>query len=488
MLLVFLMASVIAITLYLEVPRIAMQTQRDKEQVLIDRGEQYKRAIQLFVKKAGRYPGDIKELESFQNQRFLRHRYQDPMTGKDEWRLIHIQNGILTDSKISKPTGPGQQKDGGGSTAGQFVGEQLAMGSTPNGPAGGAANARDRRRASEGGAATMPANGLPGGDPNAQQNSGVPPLPGQPGQPGQLAGTGNPGYPGQISPGQVIPGQVIPGQVIPGQVIPGQVIPGQVNPGQGNQAGLIPGATGIPGQLTPGTPMPGLGQPGMPPGFPGNRPGTNNPTNTASSGGSFVGGSGSYVGGSGSYVGGGGTTGSPTGAQGTTSYPGQPGPPVNSQNFGGTPAYPTTGGAQGPSPGGFGQPGTTTTGQQNNAAADMIRNILTTPRPGGMPTGVTGGQTIGGGIAGVASQSEGEGVKVYNDHSLYAEWEFIFDPQKQKQIPNPNAQGAGGTPASQMGTPAGQQQGQQPGQQPGQNTNPFGNPGSNGGFGAPVRR
>ena len=48
MLLVFLMASVVAITLYLEIPRIAMETQRDKEQTLIDRGEQYKRAIQLF--------------------------------------------------------------------------------------------------------------------------------------------------------------------------------------------------------------------------------------------------------------------------------------------------------------------------------------------------------------------------------------------------------------------------------------------------------
>ncbi len=80
-----------------------MQTQRDKEQVLIDRGEQYKRAIQLFVKKAGRYPAKIEDLESFQNQRFLRQRYTDPMTGKDEWRLIHIQNGILTDSKIMKP-------------------------------------------------------------------------------------------------------------------------------------------------------------------------------------------------------------------------------------------------------------------------------------------------------------------------------------------------------------------------------------------------
>ena len=111
MMLVFLMASMIAITLYLEIPRIAMQSQRDKEQVLIDLGEQYKRAIQLFVKKAGRYPGEIKELESFQNQRFLRQKYPDPMTGKEEWRLIHIQNGILTDSKINKPPGPGQQKE-----------------------------------------------------------------------------------------------------------------------------------------------------------------------------------------------------------------------------------------------------------------------------------------------------------------------------------------------------------------------------------------
>ena len=107
LLLVFLMAAIVGITLYMEVPRVAMQSQRDKEQALIDRGEQYKRAIQLFVAKAKRYPGDIKELESFQNQRFLRQRYIDPMTGKDEWRLIHIQGGVLTDSKVTKPTAPG---------------------------------------------------------------------------------------------------------------------------------------------------------------------------------------------------------------------------------------------------------------------------------------------------------------------------------------------------------------------------------------------
>jgi hypothetical protein len=103
-----------------------------------------------------------------------------------------------------------------------------------------------------------------------------------------------------------------------------------------------------------------------------------------------------------------------------------------------------------PMPPGFPQPGTTT--GQPNAAADMIRNILTTPRPGGMPPGNPGGQTFGGGIAGVASTAEGEGVKVFNDRSLYQEWEFVFDPSKQKQIPNPNATGLGGTPASSMGS------------------------------------
>ncbi len=41
-------------------------------------------------------------------------------------------------------------------------------------------------------------------------------------------------------------------------------------------------------------------------------------------------------------------------------------------------------------------------------------------------------------------------MKVYNDHTLYEEWEFVFDVSKVKQIPNPNASGAGGTPADRM--------------------------------------
>jgi hypothetical protein len=238
------------------------------------------------------------------------------------------------------------------------------------------------------------------------------------------------------------------------------------------------GQQGAPGQGMPGQPVGIPGLPGSQPGYPsvtGGRGGFTPPAST-NTGGSFVGGGGSLVG-----------TGYSLGSQPTNQQPGypgqplpgQPGAPVNSQQGGMSPTYPTAQGSNGTAPVGFPQPGTTA--GNGNAAADMIRNILTTPRPGGMPQGVAGAQTIGGGIAGVASTGEGEGVKVYNDHTLYQEWEFIFDPQKQKQIPNPNQVGAGGTPADRMNNPNPQTQGpgvgpqmqgpgmgQQPGRPPGQ--------------------
>src|SRR5512142_2863086 len=103
LLLVFLMASVIAISLYMELPRVAFDAQRQKEQLLIDRGEQYKRAIKVFYNTNKRYPASIEELETLNNKHSLRKRYKDPMTGKDEWRVIHVQNGVLTDSKVVQP-------------------------------------------------------------------------------------------------------------------------------------------------------------------------------------------------------------------------------------------------------------------------------------------------------------------------------------------------------------------------------------------------
>src|SRR5882672_5706199 len=104
MLLVFVLAAAVAITLYKELPRVGFEAQRDKEQLLIERGEQYSRAIQLYVRKLKKYPATIEDLEQTNQIRFLRKRYIDPMTGKSEWRMIHVvAGGVFTDSVTHKP-------------------------------------------------------------------------------------------------------------------------------------------------------------------------------------------------------------------------------------------------------------------------------------------------------------------------------------------------------------------------------------------------
>jgi hypothetical protein len=91
--------------------------------------------------------------------------------------------------------------------------------------------------------------------------------------------------------------------------------------------------------------------------------------------------------------------------------------------------------------------------QAQNAAAAMIQQILTQPRPGGMPTPGQGTQ-IGGGIAGFASKDDDDSIMVYNDHTNYGDWEFIFDYTKYRPPANP-LQGGQGTPASQLGSTPG---------------------------------
>ena len=67
----------------------AESIRRDKEIETVHRGRQYARAIQVYYNKYGRYPSTIDQLVKTDNQRFLRKRYLDPMTGKDDWRIIH---------------------------------------------------------------------------------------------------------------------------------------------------------------------------------------------------------------------------------------------------------------------------------------------------------------------------------------------------------------------------------------------------------------
>jgi len=106
MLFVFVLAAAIAITLYMEMPRVMFERQREKEQLLIDRGEQYSLAIRRYYMKFQRWPTTMDDLENTNNIRFLRRQYKDPMTGKADWRIIHEAAGVLTDSLVH----PAQQR------------------------------------------------------------------------------------------------------------------------------------------------------------------------------------------------------------------------------------------------------------------------------------------------------------------------------------------------------------------------------------------
>ena len=395
LLLVFLLAALLALSLYMEIPRVAFETQRQKEQLLVERGEQYKRAIKLYVnpKGIGRWPAKIEDLENTNHRRFLRHRYLDPFTGKDDWRLIHVQNGVLTDSAVNKLKNPADQKDASSGAVQSSVGTLSSVSALPDGSGNsGQQNvnlAALRRRTSEGGANPSIIG------PDGQPIPGGTPATGPDGQP----------YPGT----QPYPGSQQP---YPGSQ---QLYPGSQQPFPGSQQAFAgsqpyPGSQPNPGASTlspsgqvqpfPGMPIPAGVQPGQ--------------------------------------------------------YPGMPGPPVNSQTGGVSPTpYPTQPGSQGQSPY-FGQPGMQGTNPaQQAAAAAIINQILMTPNPRGL-AGVQGamGNLMGAGIAGVGlpSTMDNESIMLYNDRSKYKEWEFVYDPTKEKPLPNPNGGAGIGTPVSQIGS------------------------------------
>src|SRR2546429_3526056 len=84
-----LMTVALVIAAAAVLPAISFEIRRDREEELIHRGVQYSRAVRRYVKKFGRYPTRLEELEDTNNLRFLRRRYKDPITGQD-FKLLHL--------------------------------------------------------------------------------------------------------------------------------------------------------------------------------------------------------------------------------------------------------------------------------------------------------------------------------------------------------------------------------------------------------------
>lgn len=414
LLLVFVLAAAIAISFYMALPRAIFEAQRRKEQLLVDRGQEYVTAIRHYYRKFQRFPAKIDDLENTNNMRFLRKRYVDPMTGKDDWRLIHAgPGGMLLDSLVQKPGGlpgaPGQNPNQPGiqgqGSSGIQTSSSNGMPSTPvqsaSSPSSTDSTGVQVAADPNPGLVRRPSDHFPGSpaqhgvsDPNADPFGNPSSNPGNetsgsvidPGQapPASFGDqpSGLPGYPGQGDPEHASSNAAFPPQSIPGQANPGQ-----------------PGAPGVPG--FPQQP----GQSQSP--FGGNQPVTPGAPAFPPGGASFQ---------SGAYQ--------------------QPGMP-------GAPAAPF------------------------NPALQQIQNQLTSPNSNSnSPFGTNnspfgGGQTVGGGIVGVASKLPQKGIKEFDKHRKYSEWEFIFDMKKLNGLPgqapqlqnipgmNPNGQNSSNTPFSQ---------------------------------------
>src|SRR5262249_10321593 len=113
-----LFVALIAIAAVVTLPVVAFQVKRDREEELIHRGVQYSRAMKHYVKKFGRYPTRIEDLENTNQVRFLRRRYKDPFTGKDFKILrmgdVQMMGGPgLVGGGLGNPLNPASRLPGG---------------------------------------------------------------------------------------------------------------------------------------------------------------------------------------------------------------------------------------------------------------------------------------------------------------------------------------------------------------------------------------
>jgi type II secretory pathway pseudopilin PulG len=136
---VMFMLAILIISLAIAVPRVKEEIQRDREIETMHRGKQYTRAIQLYYRKFHAYPPNVDALVKTNEIRFLRKRYADPMTGKDDWKPIMFgQNKApLAMGFFGQPLAGGSVLAGTGPSGGNGVAGASPIGGTPGSTSGG---------------------------------------------------------------------------------------------------------------------------------------------------------------------------------------------------------------------------------------------------------------------------------------------------------------------------------------------------------------
>jgi type II secretory pathway pseudopilin PulG len=188
---VIFLVALLVIAMAVAAPSIRKEIQRDREVETMHRGLQYKRAVKLYYKKFNAYPPNVEALVNTNNIRFLRKKYIDPTTGKDEWKIIRFgQNkvptawgffGVPLNGSTIAGTGPngggtglsGTSNNGGSSNGGSY-GAFGAFGS--GGSSSGSTGTGTGSNSNNGTSGTPGAPGTAGGtgstDPNAPGGSG----------------------------------------------------------------------------------------------------------------------------------------------------------------------------------------------------------------------------------------------------------------------------------------------------------------------------
>ena len=120
--------AIMGIVMSMIMPAWRTWAQREREAELIFRGEQYKRAIELYQRRfAGAYPSDM---ETLVDQRFLRKLYTDPMTKDGKFDIL-TQGSLRAAPGEAPPSGTpgvGQQQEFGRITR---AGETTRTGASP---------------------------------------------------------------------------------------------------------------------------------------------------------------------------------------------------------------------------------------------------------------------------------------------------------------------------------------------------------------------
>src|SRR3989441_50257 len=83
LLVLMMMATILLVSLTVALPSVYLEGQREREEELIFRGNEYARAIALFHRQFNRFPRTVEDLLRTNGIRFLRHAYKDPMKEGD---------------------------------------------------------------------------------------------------------------------------------------------------------------------------------------------------------------------------------------------------------------------------------------------------------------------------------------------------------------------------------------------------------------------